>query len=177
MRTGICKSSHCSSVKRKSVKQLTRQWPFLLACFRDTIHILHRQWKREDNLTETLVNSVKSYRCTLGTLFSLCTSSQVPWFIYLHSRTCYSIYSKASPFCASQTTATRFPTGNRKGKVPCTRSLHQEAQHPKTVNNLGTGKLRIDTSAPPPPSPPPSPLPNSFCSAWFFPFLLLVLLA
>lgn len=41
MRSNIHKSSHHSFMKRKSVKQFTRQWPFLLACLRDTMHVLH----------------------------------------------------------------------------------------------------------------------------------------
>lgn len=83
-----------------------------------------------------------------GTLLCLCTSSYTPWFICLNSRTCYSIYSEA-PFSASQTTSTRFPLWEiRKGKCSYTYSLQQQVQHSRTINNLGTGKLRINWHLP-----------------------------
>lgn len=68
---------------------------------------------------ETLVNTVKNrvIDTSWGTLFCLCTSSHTPWFTCLNSRTCYSIHSEASPFSTSQTTSTRSPMRNRKGKV------------------------------------------------------------
>lgn len=53
-------------------------------------------------------------------LSCLCTSTYMIWLLCLNSRTCYSIYGEASPFSTFQTTSTRFPVGNQKGKVKLT---------------------------------------------------------
>lgn len=76
-----------------------------------------------------------------GTLSLLCTSTYMTWLLCLNSKTSYSIYGEASPFSTFQTTSTDFLWEIRRGRCSYTSSLQQQAQHPRHVNNPGTGKL------------------------------------